>query len=187
MLHRDYENYVGFKDHTKDRQILLDWKGARRTLSIFREPQKYREDMPAIYTLKEQDTEQYPSAYQIYMHSVDEYDAAIKIFGSYKHWKKLCNLKWFMEGQTLWNFEGIAEWRKTMKLRDSSVAKTVIYGKAKDGDLVAAKKLIDLSGKTLDLPKRDRPVRPDSEKKDSNDLGNDLANKIKELHSKIDK
>ena len=186
MLHHDYENYVGFKDPKKDRSTLFDWKGAQRTLSLFKEPCAHNEDNPCIYSLREVDSLEYPSIYHIYMNSADEYEASIKILGSYKHWKKLCNLKWFVKGNPTWNFEGIEVWRKDMKLRDASIAKRVIFGKSKEGDLTAAKKLMDISGKSQDLPKRDKPIRPDKET-GTKDLGNELADKIKALHSKIDK
>lgn len=97
----------------------------------------------ATYTLKNDDVmykdKLRVSAYQVYMHSVDEYDAAIKLVGSMKHWRKLCNLKWFMQGMPEHSFEGLESWREDMALRDASLAKKQLQESALGGNVNAQK------------------------------------------------
>jgi len=99
----------------------------------------------AMYSLKEQshDEENYPSAYKIYMESTDEYEAAMKLVGSMQHWRKLCGLKWFLEGRVEAGHTGLNKWREDMRMRDENIAKKVLLEKAKEGDIQAAKKLFD--------------------------------------------
>ena len=60
-----------------------------------------------IYSMRDTEYNELPSAYLIYMHSIDEYDAATKLVGSLKHWRKLLAATWFMEGNPLKGFEGL--------------------------------------------------------------------------------
>lgn len=114
------------------------------TQALFYEfPHDYKDQ--AVYTLKNEDREYNNSikvsAYQIYMHSTDEYEAAIKLVGSMKHWRKLCSLKWFREGMPEYSFEGLDSWRQDMKLRDESMAKKLLIESAQSGNVPAQKTL----------------------------------------------
>ena len=104
-----------------------------------------RVDHPPLYTLGQEerwDEEQekmLPSAYEIYMDSVDEYDAAIKLVKNLKNWGKLVNAHWFMEGSTAHKHEGLIVWREHMRMRDASASKKALQVRMKDGDTAAAK------------------------------------------------
>lgn len=126
----------------------------------------------ATYTLKNDDVmykdQLRVSAYQVYMHSVDEYDAAIKLVGSMKHWRKLCDLKWFMEGMPEHSFEGLESWREDMALRDASLAKKQLQESAMSGNVNAQKILY---GSTEKKPKVNKEETPESKKKTADVLG----------------
>ena len=130
-------------DCKQQRVPLKVGRNADATQSLFYEFPVDKDEAP--YTLKNEDIEyngkQKVSAYQVYMHSVDEYDAAIKLVGSMKHWRKLCALKWFMEGIPEHSFEGLESWRDDMRLRDESLAKRQLIEAAQAGN-VAAQKLL---------------------------------------------
>lgn len=108
------------------------------------------EPSTAPYTMctrdKERDDREVISAYRIYMESVDEYDAAMRIVGSLEHWRKLCSLKWFMDGIP-GRAEGLKQWRKDMKARDASTAKKLLMAKASEGNVQAARYLHEVSTK----------------------------------------
>lgn len=122
----------------------------------------------AKYTLKNhdviKDNKVYVSAYQIFMHSVDEGDAAIKLVGSYQHWRKLCSLKWFREGIREFTFDGVEQWREDMDTRDRTIAKRKLMEAAENGNVQAQKFLFG------DVPKKS----PKKKEKDTQeDLGFD--------------
>ena len=123
---------------------LKDKRGAHRTESLFVEtiqPHVARKYEP-IYSLRDYDHKGYPSAYNVYMNAVDERDAALQLVGSMAHWRKLCKLKWFVEGRLEYQFEGLNQWRLDMKDRDASDAKKIIMEQTKEGNVTAAKALL---------------------------------------------
>lgn len=139
-----YKDYEGFKDADhEEMEKLIDVRGAMRTESLFIEviqavsKAKYE----PIYSLKCKDSRGYPSAYQIYMASIDETDAALKLVGNLAHWRKLCRLNWFLKGKIEHGFEGIESWRKDMSDRDRSEAKRVILTECKENNVTAARAL----------------------------------------------
>lgn len=139
--------------------------GRRLTQGLFYEFNN--EDAP--YTLRDEDFtnragKTYKSAAAIYRSSVDEYDAAIRILGSWGHWKLLldtCN--WFVEGIDTGSFvfEGVKSWRDEMALRDASLSKRQLQEQAENGNVTAMKHLNDNSGKST---KAGRPVKPQKAK-----------------------
>lgn len=144
-----------------------DRRGALKTELLFQETIKADrlENYSPMFTLKEQDTD-LPSAYKIYMSSTDEYEAAMKLLGSMRHWRRLCGLKWFMEGIPMSGFDGIRSWRRDMELRDKSVSKKQLLDAAEAGvvsaqraiylsDTAAAKRLTK-SEKRVDQTEKDR-------------------------------
>jgi len=106
-----------------------------------------REEYPPLWTLKRSSYKGLPSAYEAYMDSVDEYEAAITITGAMKNWRTLCNSSWFMDGKIEWSHEGIAIWRQDMASRDASDALKLIKQCISEGDLQAAKYLYTESRK----------------------------------------
>lgn len=138
----DYKNYEGFK--YSDNSVLYDTQGKALTQALFREKitkNSYESGYRPHYTLKERTTDGLPSAYQIYINSVDEYDAAMKLVGSMKHWRKLCDLGWFLNEDTEKGFAGLYQWREDMRLRDESLAKEALLNQTKKGSVSAASSL----------------------------------------------
>lgn len=101
-----------------------------------------RKKYPPVFTLKMEEHEGLPSAYQVYMDSVDEYDAASKLAPNMKVWDKLVDCAWFREGDPVHNHDGLKVWREHMKARDASLAKDVLIKQTKDGNTVAARALL---------------------------------------------
>lgn len=106
------------------------------------------EDAP--YTLKlenqEKNNRTYVSLCKVFLESVDEYDAAMRLVGNWKHWQRLCENRWFSEGWEQFNFEGLNSLRETMKARDRSSAKAQLLHAAQQGNVTAAKILFDGAG-----------------------------------------
>ncbi len=156
----EYKEYQGFLDETADRSVLLSKYQKPLTAALFAERSKVWESVNKereeesgtgpIYTLGEIEIDGLPSAYQIYMNSVDEYEAAMKLVGSLFHWQELCKTKWFMEAVT--------QWREHMALRDFSIAKKVVMKEAKGNDGASARKLLDMANKVINPPVK-KPTR----------------------------
>lgn len=131
-----------------DAPVLFDARGHRRVGSLFYETSRDEQRDP-IFTMKDVSKHGLISAYELYMESVDEGDAAMKMVGSLAHWRRMVNTRWFMDGVPTKNFLGLKHWREDMAVRDASRAKAALFDKMADGDLQAAKKVYDsaISGK----------------------------------------
>jgi hypothetical protein len=146
MDYNDFEGYI--RVHPDKRKHLRDARGQYRTESSFIEviqgtsKDKYTPE----YSLKDYDNRGYISAYQVYMHSVDETEAAMKLFGSLAHWRKLCGLKWFINGRKEHGFEGLASWREDMAARDKTLAKRVLLKQCENGNVTAARSIDKMAG-----------------------------------------
>lgn len=183
MLDLDfYEKFKGFQKLGSDRSILLDKQNRMRSANLFLEgpvalPSTY---MP-VYSLRDRDSNELPSAYLIYMTSIDEYDAATKLVGSLKHWRKLLAAKWFMKGNPLKGFEGLIQWRLDMIDRDASAGKRSLLAQAEKGDTSAARKLVDMAKPAAVI----RPGRPgtkaDAAVKEADRVKADRKAKLKKL------
>lgn len=161
----DYRNYLGYQDPEKDMSKLKDKRGAHKTESLFNETiqMKSRLNYEPLYSLRDYDYKGYYSAYQIYMNSIDERDAALKLVGSMAHWRKLLQLAWFMNGRPECQFEGIAQWREDMAQRDSTEAKRVIMDACQENNVPAARALEQLSkGKKKNKTKKVADTSGDS-------------------------
>jgi len=95
-------------------------------------------DDKAPYTLKYQDFvdptgHRYKSMYQIYMNCDSEYEAAIKILGSFPHWKKLKRCSWF--------HDHIERWEEERNIRDEAIARSILVKLAETGNVTAARTL----------------------------------------------
>jgi len=101
-----------------------------------------RKKYPPIFTLKPYDYKGLPSAYRIFMESVDEYDAATKIVPNMKTWDQLKDASWFFNGDPAHSFEGLKVWRQHMTQRDASAAKAALHDKMAKGDVTAAKAVL---------------------------------------------
>lgn len=131
---------------------------------VWKESQEERGIEP-LYSLGELERDGKPSAYQIYMNSVDEFEAAMKLVGSLYHWQALCSKDWFMQE--------LRQWREHMALRDYSFAKRAILKDVKGGDGPAARKLLEMSNKVINPPKP-KTSKPEG-KPEEDDLGDLMA------------
>ncbi len=152
----DYKTFEGFTEEGRSNVELLDVRGAKRTSSLFVDTivKSSAKTMIPVYTMSDVAKGNYPSAYQIYMNSNDEYDAAMKMVGSMRHWRKLCLLDWFLKGTD--RFDGLESWRLDMLARDASAAKKTLLSEV--GEISAARKLFDVSTpkKVKDVAKKDK-------------------------------
>lgn len=126
---------------------MYDDNGRFLSRAIFWElsPPERREKFPPLYMLGVRPNHGLPSAYQIYMESIDEYDAAIKLVGNMKNWRTLCNASWFMDGDARVGHEGLKNWRLDMEARDKSLAKRQLQVKAEEGSVQAMVKVYNIS------------------------------------------
>ena len=149
-----------------------DVRGAHKTESLFIETiqTKSKKRYTPLYSLRDYDHKGYTSAYLIYMASVDERDAAMQLVGSMSHWRKLCSLKWFMEGRPECQFEGLEQWRLDMAARDASTAKKVILDQCKEQNVTAARALDKLSKEVLPKAKKTKATKSPEESNITNFL-----------------
>lgn len=89
-----------------------------RTSSLFRDhPTKsYDPEYAEFYISKEKSTSEYIALKEVYMAigDVTEYEFAIKVFGSFRHWKQLTKLAWVKDH--------VAEWREELAIKLKSQA-----------------------------------------------------------------
>lgn len=128
--------------------MLLEANGQYRTDSLFSERIAKRhkdKGLTPLFCLSER-TEEDNSLYKLFISCVDEYDFAIKAFGSKAHLDKLKECKWFTEGwRGCLTFRGYGTWLEDMSHRDTSLGKQTLLTKAKEGDVSSAKKLVDMN------------------------------------------
>lgn len=126
---------------------------------VWKETQEERGIEP-LYSLGEVERDGKPSAYQIYMNSVDEFEAAMKLVGSLYHWQALCGKDWFKQELT--------QWRSHMALRDYSLAKRAVLKDVRKGDGPAARKLLEMSNKVINppVPKKTKESQPEKPEED---------------------
>lgn len=177
----DYAEYTGYKnaDPEQVRSDLRAMNGVRITEALFEETiqRSSKGKFEPKYTLKEYEVNGKPSAYQIYMHSIDETDAALKLVGSMAHWSKLCKLHWFIYGREDIGFDGLLQWRKDMLYRDRSFAKKVLLDNAKRGVATAAAQLDRWAREDFKLLAKDQPVKS-KQNEDDNIVGLDFLDNL---------
>lgn len=150
---------------------MIDNRGALKTELLFEETivNARRDTYTPVYTLREHDHKGYPSAYKIYMSSVDEYEAAERLLGSQRHWRRLCGLQWFMNGIPERGFEGIESWRKDMLARDKSLAKRQLKDAAEAGVPTAMRAMYLNTTAPKATKAVGRPNKPDTSEDKRND------------------
>lgn len=137
-----------------DMKVMKDTRGHQRTVSLFYELRHlttYKE--PCLFTLKEHDFKEYTSMYKVYMDSDSEYTAALKLLGSWSHWKKLTSCNWFKPY--------IDTWREERETREQSLAKETLVELVRQGNVTAAKELNNMSSTN----KRGRPSKQEIAKR----------------------
>lgn len=148
----DYSKYIGFKDKTKSKDVLVDTQNRFLTQALFLETYKPELGYKPLYSMKPDENKVgLPSAREIYMTSVDEYDAMMKLVGNIDHWNRLTGVnakgeyqcRWFMLGTD--EFDGLLDWREEMRMRDECFAKAILQEQASNGSIPAAKALLELT------------------------------------------
>jgi hypothetical protein len=132
----------GYADY---RQFQND-QGAFVTTALFYEPSKYSKNLSDIgpfYSMYSIPEPGYESAKEIYLNAVDEYDAAMKIFGSLKLWNRVTKMSWFADPKSPLTYEGLNAWREEKRLRDLSRTRVLLEEASDNGDISATKKLYD--------------------------------------------
>lgn len=178
----NYSKYKGFQDPSADRSVLRDGRSVQKTEILFVEfitPAARKSGYEPMYSLRDYENKGYPSVYQIYMNSIDERDAAMKIVGSMMHWRKLCSLQWFMNGRPNTGFEGIAQWRKDMEERDNTEAKRVLLEQCSENNVTAAKALNDISKQS-----KKKSVHVQSKTKESENTNDDFTSIVANFKKK---
>jgi len=136
---------------------LKDVNGRHR-LNIFKEFNTARhKKYPPIYTMKDTDQDGLLSAKRIYMESVDEYEAAIRLVGTWLHWQRLCQCTPFMKGppeEVTLAWTGLEDWRKEKELQNKSRVSKLLWNEAEKGNVSAQKILLD-----GEKPKAGRPSK----------------------------
>lgn len=145
---------------------MLESNGLFRTDSLFVEriaTRHKRVGQEPAYCLSERKSKDgKPVLYDLFISCADEYDFATKAFGSKAHLDKLKSLTWFSEGwRGCLTFRGYNQWLEDMDERDASIGKSVLIEKARDGDVSAAKKLVDMNKQTAT---KGRPKKEDIQK-----------------------
>jgi hypothetical protein len=160
---------------------FMDKSNRPRTESLFLEtcrPKTARKYEP-VYTLRSYERNGLPSAYQIYMDSINEYEAAIRLVGDMRHWRKLCSLKWFMDGVEEQQFDGLAQWRVDKAAKDQAEALYLLKQNAEGGNVTAQRTLLDAAkqAKEVGRPKKEKEVKAAKEEREAKVL--DLLKLIK--------
>lgn len=114
------------------KEQLTASNGMLLTQGLFYE-YRFQGEADPIYTLKEHDWNKCKSMYLIYMSCESEYEAAIKLLGSWSHWRKLCQCSWFKPY--------IDSWREEVEIREAAIGKKTLIEQAELGSVSAAKEL----------------------------------------------
>ena len=151
-----YITYTGFSDPDTDRSVLKDSIGRYRTNIFYEFNKSAQADYPPLYTMREDEWKGLPSAYRIYMASDSEYEAAMKLVGSWAHWQRLLKCKPFMKGgEDMGIWMGLEQWREEKAIRDKAQAYNQIKLSAAGGNVQAQKLLLE----GTDKAKRGRPSK----------------------------
>lgn len=126
----------------KDDELPIDIQLRHCTQALFYEfRHKTSGKVRAPYCLKDYDYSYggftYLSMYMIYMECDSEYEAGIKLLGSYGHWNKLKETAWFTP-----YFE---RWEAERNIRDEAMARSVLISLAEAGNVTAAGKIFNNS------------------------------------------
>lgn len=95
-----------------------------------------RSEVTPIFTLREYDHDGCYSFYKLFMAYNTDYEAAIGILGSWRHFQQLAEVGWFKEK--------LDQWREEREIRDRAAAKATILSETLGGNVRAATALQDL-------------------------------------------
>jgi hypothetical protein len=158
---------------TTGKSLLKDSKNDWRTLSIFVDTNVTQ--MPSEWTLKPYPSKGLPSAHALYLECADptEYEFANQLLGSWAHWQRMLECKWFMPYVDAWRDE------LEIKLRSEAVRNIGTISKGTSPGALNASRWLAEKGWTE--KKRGRPSKQEvaSERKKqalvSQEVADDLA------------
>lgn len=164
------ENHEAVRGQLPIIQRVRDTRGKFLTSSLFYETVNTNARYSPLYTLREQDRPDLPSARRIYLELADptEYAPAMALLGSWEHWSHLCGLSWFKPYVESWR----AELRAKLKSRAVDIAKTLAVGN--DATALSAAKWLHAAISTKNTggrPKKEAKSHP----ADSADTDSDFA------------
>lgn len=139
------------------------------TQSLFYECRHQTKSEYCPFTLRENDFDGYISVYKIFMESDSEYDCAKKLLNSWRHWNILCEAGFFRNHLEMW--------REEKAVREAAIGINTLVEAAKDGNITAAKFLVD---KNTSKKRAGRPTRTEviEEKKKQARIDNKVSNII---------
>lgn len=103
-----------------------------------------------LFNLSMRDHDDTLSFPQLYFQCDSDYEAAMVILGSFDHWQRLCEAKWFAEK--------LAIWQEEKAMRDVAHGRAKIRELADNGNLAACKFLA--AGGLNDKPKPEAEKNP---------------------------
>jgi len=104
---------------------------------------------------------------QLYFQCESDYEAAMVILGSWKHWEKLTNTAWFAEK--------LAQWKEEKEQRDKAHARAKIKELVNSGNLAACKYVAGggLEDEPRKKPKEKPEATPEPEKSSTENSSDD--------------
>jgi len=146
-----------------------------RTFSLFKETNNFTKNYDAVWTLKDDDHDGYPSLRRIYLSYMDptEYRFAKEVFDSWEHWERLCRCTFFKPYIKKWRYE------LEVALRSQAIYNIVDSSKGAKG-FAAAKWLAE---KGWDQHTRGRPKKEDIEKEAK--IQAELENSMKDYAERV--
>ena len=112
--------------------------------------------------------------YKVYMQCASEYEAAVKLLGSWKHWLKLCECTWFEEE--------LDKWREERLIQEKAIGKATLIKQAKDGNVNAAKTLEAQSFHKVGRPNKTEKQKAVENHQKVNDKVTSLLNRYNANH-----
>ena len=106
---------------------------------------------PPVYTILPEDNE-LPSAHKIFMESMNEYDAAMKLVPSWEYWKNM--LRTSVRIAKL-----IDEWREEKLLKDQAAARQMLWDQAKKGNVSAQRILYESKKEEAAQKRQQKEIR----------------------------
>ena len=130
---------------------------------IFREIQlsgQYtKEEKEPLYTILEEDDD-LPSAHRIYMESMNEYDAAMKLVPTWTYWNTMLKHSVRIRHQ-------VESWREEKLLRDQARAKAMLWAQAEKGNISAQRVLYESKKEEAEQRRRQSEQNKRSQKEQS--------------------
>ena len=131
-----------------DKKLLATRVGRRRSRSLFWEyRQQSIDELEPVYSLWAINTPDHIICMrEEYIKCSSEYEAAVKLVGSWDHWEYLCNCKWFKPWRD--------KFEKERKLRQEAIAQAVLEQKTTEGNVTAARAVLDLDKRSKGRPSK---------------------------------